>query len=250
MASALDSAATADVGPAAFVRGVERLVRVRPDEAGALLWACAYNFALLSAWYVLRPLRDELGIVGGTKNLPWLFTATLVAMFLANPLFGALVARWPRRRFIPAVYRFFQVNLLLFAVLLLTLPENGAGSRRSRVLCLGQRVQPVRAVRVLGLHGGPVLERAGRTAVRRHRRRRHAGRDRRRSGGRAVGASTRPAQPALGRGRAARGRRPLRAPTRSARTTGKRRGMRMPPHRQHRSHGPHWPHGPQRARRQ
>ena len=91
-----------------------RVVEVRPGEMRALLWAFAYFFCLLAAYYVLRPVRDEMGLAGGVGNLPWLFTATFVVMLAVLPLFGALVARLPRRRFIPLVYRFFGVNIVLF----------------------------------------------------------------------------------------------------------------------------------------
>lgn len=89
-----------------------------PKERAAALWSFAYFFALLAGYYVLRPLRDQMGIAGGVKNLPWLFTATFVALLLAQPLYGALVARLPRVRFIPIVYHFFVANLVLFWVLL------------------------------------------------------------------------------------------------------------------------------------
>lgn len=89
-----------------------------PKERAAALWSFAYFFALLAGYYVLRPLRDQMGIAGGVKNLPWLFTATFVALLLAQPLYGALVARLPRVRFIPIVYHLFVANLVLFWVLL------------------------------------------------------------------------------------------------------------------------------------
>jgi AAA family ATP:ADP antiporter len=103
-------------GPAS--RWLARLAVVRPGEARALLWSFAYFFTLLAAYYLLRPLRDEMGIAGGVRNLPWLFTATFFAMLAAVPLFGALVAKLPRQRFIPLVYHFFVANLLLFWLLL------------------------------------------------------------------------------------------------------------------------------------
>lgn len=99
-------------------RMLSRIAEVRPGETRALLWSFAYFFCLLAAYYLLRPLRDEMGIAGGVRNLPWLFTATFFAMLAAVPLFGAVVARLPRQRFIPLVYRFFTVNLLLFWLLL------------------------------------------------------------------------------------------------------------------------------------
>jgi len=89
-----------------------------PLERAAALWSFAYFFMLLAGYYVLRPLRDQMGIAGGVKNLPWLFTATFVALLVAQPLYGELVARLPRARFIPIVYHFFVVNLLLFWVML------------------------------------------------------------------------------------------------------------------------------------
>jgi AAA family ATP:ADP antiporter len=99
-------------------RWLSRVVDVRPGEMRALLWAFAYFFCLLAAYYVLRPVRDEMGIAGGVQKLPWLFTATFVVMLAALPLFGALVARLPRRRFVPLVYRFFGVNIVAFWLLL------------------------------------------------------------------------------------------------------------------------------------
>jgi len=99
-------------------RWLARIVAVRPGEVHALLWSFAYFFCLLAGYYVLRPVRDEMGLAGGIKFLPWLFTATFFVMLAVLPLFGALVARLPRRRFIPIVYRFFGANILLFWLLL------------------------------------------------------------------------------------------------------------------------------------
>ena len=94
---------------------LSRVVAVRPGEVRALLWSFGYFFCLLATYYVLRPLRDEMGIAaGGVKNLPWLFTATFVVMLAAVPIFGAVVARLPRRRFIPLVYHFFVANIAIF----------------------------------------------------------------------------------------------------------------------------------------
>ncbi|HEX2114971.1 MAG TPA: MFS transporter [Alphaproteobacteria bacterium] len=97
---------------------LSRVVAVRPGEFRAALWSFGYFFCLLAAYYVLRPLRDEMGIAGGVRNLHWLFTATFVVMLAAVPIFGAVVARLPRRRFIPLVYHFFVLNIAIFWALL------------------------------------------------------------------------------------------------------------------------------------
>jgi AAA family ATP:ADP antiporter len=106
------------VNEAVVLRWFERVVAVRAGEVRALVWSFAYFFCLLSGYYVLRPLRDEMGIAGGVRNLQWLFAATFVVMLAAVPLFGAVVARLPRRRFVPLVYHFFVANIAIFWLLL------------------------------------------------------------------------------------------------------------------------------------
>jgi len=95
-----------------------RVVALRPGEGEAVAWSFAYFFSLLCGYYLLRPVREEMGIRGGVENLPWAFLATFGVMLLAVPAFAALVARVPRARAIPVVYRFFLVNLLAFWLLL------------------------------------------------------------------------------------------------------------------------------------
>src|SRR5208283_4627998 len=101
-----------------FQRWLGWTMPATPQERAAALWSFAYFFTLLAGYYVLRPLRDRMGIAGGIKALPWLFTATFVTLLVAQPLYGALVARLPRVRFISIVYHFFAANLALFWLLL------------------------------------------------------------------------------------------------------------------------------------
>jgi AAA family ATP:ADP antiporter len=99
-------------------RWQRQVLPVTAEERAAALWSFAYFFTLLAGYYVLRPLRDQMGIAGGIKALPWTFTATFVTLLVAQPLYGALVARVRRVRFIPVVYHFFVANLVLFWLLL------------------------------------------------------------------------------------------------------------------------------------
>jgi AAA family ATP:ADP antiporter len=84
-------------------------------ERPALAWSFLYFFALLCGYYVLRPIRDALGT---EYELRWLFLGTFVCMLLAVPLYGALVSRFPRRRFLPLIYGFFVACLVGFYLLL------------------------------------------------------------------------------------------------------------------------------------
>ncbi len=100
-----------------LTRQLQRVVEVREEEVRALLLSAAYFFCILSAYYVIRPIRDEMAVAGGVRNLPWLFTGTLVTMLLVNPPFAVLVARFSRKRFVSITYRFFMTNLAAFFLL-------------------------------------------------------------------------------------------------------------------------------------
>ena len=88
-----------------------RWIEAQPGEWAAFAWSFLYFFALLTGYYVMRPVRDAMGAVG---DLRWLFTATFVCMLLLTPVYGGLVARFPRRVFLPVVYGFFILCLVGF----------------------------------------------------------------------------------------------------------------------------------------
>ncbi|OJU08965.1 MAG: hypothetical protein BGN86_00590 [Caulobacterales bacterium 68-7] len=95
-------------------KGWGRLLRARPAELKPVLLAFAYFFCVLACYYVLRPVRDEMGIRSGVRNLPWLFTGTFVASLVIAPIYAALVGRLRRAVFIPSVYGFLTLNILAF----------------------------------------------------------------------------------------------------------------------------------------
>ena len=93
---------------------LSRVFGIEAHEFVAVAWSFAYFFCLLSAYYMLRPVREAMAVGGGTQNIPFLFTGTFIAMLLAAPAFGWVASRFPRRQFLPWVYYFFIVNILLF----------------------------------------------------------------------------------------------------------------------------------------
>ncbi|MHC8391698.1 NTP/NDP exchange transporter [Pseudomonas sp. MDT2-39-1] len=93
-------------------------LNVQPGERTALMLGFAFHFCVLASYYLVRPLRDALGLEGGADKLQWLFTATFVVMLLMVPVFGALVSRLPATRFVPLIYRVIAVSMLVFGVLI------------------------------------------------------------------------------------------------------------------------------------
>jgi ATP:ADP antiporter, AAA family len=113
--------ALADAPPqpdSALHRFLSKIIDVRPSEVPALAWSWLYIFSLLSSYYIMRPIRDQMGVAGGVNNLQWLFTGTLIGMLVLNLPFSWLVKTFPREKFIAISYRFFAANILLFALAL------------------------------------------------------------------------------------------------------------------------------------
>ena len=107
-----------------LTRLLQRVVEVRSHEVGLLFLSGVYFFLVLTSYYIIRPIREEMGVAGGVENLAWLVTGTLAGTVVAHGFFTWIVSRFPRKRFIPIAYRFFVVNLLLFFVLFRTVsPE-------------------------------------------------------------------------------------------------------------------------------
>ena len=98
-----------------------RIVEVRPDEIRALWLAFFFHFLILAGYYITKPIRDSIG-ASSMEALPWMFTATLVAMLVANAAFAATVARMSRRTFIPLAYGFFIVVFVLFFIAMRSRP--------------------------------------------------------------------------------------------------------------------------------
>ena len=100
-----------------------RAVELREGEGPALAWSTAYFFLLFASYYVIRPLRDEMGVRGSESALSWLFVGTLAGTAALNPLFGTLVSRLTRKVFVPVVYRVLVATLVLFWALLSFAPQ-------------------------------------------------------------------------------------------------------------------------------
>jgi len=104
---------------------VTRKLGIERDELPAVAWSFVYFFCLLSSYYMLRSVREAMAIVSGVQNIPWLFTGTFTVMLLATPVFGWVASRYPRKIFLPWVYHFFIINILLFYAAFVYAQGNG-----------------------------------------------------------------------------------------------------------------------------
>src|SRR5262249_55116050 len=156
-----------------FHRLLRRLINVTPAEVPALGWCWLYIFSVLASYYILRPIRDQMGVAGGVNNLPWLFTGTLIAMLVLNVPFSALVKFLPRKQFISLSYRFFAFSILVIRCGAALGHAGASGMDWSTLLYLDLCVQSFRRLDLL-VDGGRYLQlRPRQAAVWIHRGRRN-----------------------------------------------------------------------------
>ncbi|KAF1722369.1 NTP/NDP exchange transporter [Pseudoxanthomonas wuyuanensis] len=110
--------------PPAPLRFLVRLFNVEPHEAPAVAAGLVMFFLLFTGYFMLRPVRETMGVTGGVDNLQWLFTGTFLATLAMLPLFGWIASKVPRRRILPWTFGLVVLTLLGFALAMLLRPDN------------------------------------------------------------------------------------------------------------------------------
>jgi AAA family ATP:ADP antiporter len=97
---------------------LQRFAKVERAEVAALVWSFAFFLSVLCSYYIIRPVREEMGVTVGRRTLEWLFSIVFLVMLAAVPMFGWVASSFPRKRIVAIVYGFFSLNLLAFWQLL------------------------------------------------------------------------------------------------------------------------------------
>ncbi|CAH8382146.1 unnamed protein product [Eruca vesicaria subsp. sativa] len=94
---------------------VSAIVIVHPHEIPALLHSSSCFFFILSAYFVVLPLRDEGAISLGLSKLPILFVGSLFLTLIAAPV-STLIFSLPnlsKSKALVIIHRFFSLSLVL-----------------------------------------------------------------------------------------------------------------------------------------
>lgn len=111
--------------PSSGVAGwIARLFNVRIHEAPVVGAGLAMFFLLFAGYFMLRPIRETMGVAGGVDNLQWLFTGTFVATLAVLPLYGWIASKVSRRRIVPWVFGAVVASLLGFGLAMLARPDD------------------------------------------------------------------------------------------------------------------------------
>ncbi len=124
---------------------LERFLRLFTDvqdgEGPQLLLLTLNVFLILTAYYVVKPVREVLILdqPGGAELKSYAYAAQAVLLVVLVPLYGALATRLPRRRLINVVTAFFIACLPVVLS-----ARRGESAGRAGFLPLDRRLQPHR----------------------------------------------------------------------------------------------------------
>ena len=95
--------------------------RIKPNEIRATLLSFSFVFLLMTAYFILRPVRDAMSSDWTDTELSWLWTSTFFFSFLAVSLYGEIISRIKFNYVVPGVYVFFSISFFVFNFLSLIL---------------------------------------------------------------------------------------------------------------------------------
>jgi AAA family ATP:ADP antiporter len=102
----------------AFSRTLQRAAKIEPGEGPAVVTAFLLYFCVLGGYFAVRPVRETVGTILGPERTADLFVWTWVASLAIVPIYGALCARFRRSAFLPWIYAFVAISLVLIGLVL------------------------------------------------------------------------------------------------------------------------------------
>lgn len=107
-----------DPKPSLPARLLTRLAPLEPHEISAVLVAFFLFFFMWSGYFAVRPVRETIGTLIGREQLADLWVVTWIVSLLIIPAYGALVARFRRRIFLPWTYGLVAAVLAVIGIAL------------------------------------------------------------------------------------------------------------------------------------
>ncbi len=103
-------------GNGAFGRAIRAATKVEPNELQATVLSFLFVFVLMTAYFILRPVRDALSSDWTDEQLSWLWTSTFFISLIAVSIYGAVISRLRLRVIVPGVYMFFAATFVAFYI--------------------------------------------------------------------------------------------------------------------------------------
>ena len=96
---------------------------VEGHEIKAVVGSFLFVIVLMSAYYILRPVRDAMASDWTDAEVSWLWTLNFFISTAVVALYGLLVSRFRLRLLVPSIYAIFALTFLSFYALASTMAD-------------------------------------------------------------------------------------------------------------------------------
>jgi len=104
-------------------RFVRTTAKIEPNEIRATLLSFFFVFVLMTAYSILKPVRDALGADWGAVGLSVTWTVNFVLSIIAVSVYGGALSVIRFRVVVPGVYAFFAFTFLTLYVVTVSVPQ-------------------------------------------------------------------------------------------------------------------------------
>ena len=94
-----------------------RISNIEASEAKAVLSSFLFVVVLMSAYYILRPVRDAMASDWTDAEVSWLWTLNFFISTAVVAVYGIAVSRFRFRILVPAMYAMFALSFVVFYLL-------------------------------------------------------------------------------------------------------------------------------------
>ena len=99
------------------------LSNVEGHEIKAVVGSFLFVIVLMTAYYILRPVRDAMASDWTDAEVSWLWTLNFFISTAVVALYGVLVSRFQLRLLVPSIYAIFALTFLSFFALVSTMAD-------------------------------------------------------------------------------------------------------------------------------
>jgi len=91
--------------------------KVKEKEVKAVIFSFLFVVVLMSAYYILRPVRDAMASDWTDAEVSWLWTLNFFISTAIVALYGVMVSKFRFRLLVPTMYGIFAVSFIIFYAL-------------------------------------------------------------------------------------------------------------------------------------
>lgn len=102
--------------PHFLARLMKSASKIEPNELRSVLLSFLFVFTLMSAWYILRPVRDAMASDWTDTEVSFLWNINFFVSAIVVAIYGFAVSHLKFKYLVPSVYAFFGVSFVAFYI--------------------------------------------------------------------------------------------------------------------------------------